>query len=531
MRPQNLKCPNCGDNLHLLIDLGNNSAVRPPYWLKDLSYRDEREGVCFSCKQRSIPMDLPDDEMHDQARKFREELDFAAAVSEYNNIINENSKDAEAYWFRALSRQEIAGGHGVGDKLCFYSVPSTKHLQEDGDFEKACECSIDASRREEFKRSAASIDAVRDAYMDIKRKRNDYQVYLCSSPMVSDRASELLATFNEEEIVAFSGVGGDAEICFARNSAKVMIVLGTPDEAMKQQISFFDRHAKDDRDLHLMFATSVSDKSFSENSRWCDLSATDWKSQILDFVRIVYPKQQENVTIVQETVNVIQDDHTTDSIDHAYNCFLKKDFKSAKESADRVLQNGVKNIPCMYVKAFFHTYVENTSNRNAIDIFFKSTKNIKLNADDVLKMKNLFLTSMYQVKDYEEDILRMLINSEVGTNGMCAFVDSFSAKLIPKQAGIGFLTEGLLGLYVDLAKTNNIPKTCLALMSAVNTNQDSPVPQNDFHLKTKTETFYRKYFIPISAVIGSMKDATLQRKFMAVYNNELKKFEAKKLGR
>jgi hypothetical protein len=142
-------------------------------------------------------------------------------------------------------------------------------------------------------------------------------------------------------------------------------------------------------------------------------------------------------------------------------------------------------------------------------------------------MKNVFLIAMMQVKEYEAQILNMLMNSEVGTEGMCAFVDAFSSKIIPKQNGIAFLTPELLNAYIKLAETNTIPKTCLALMAATKTNTDSPLAQNDFHLITKAQNFYQKYFLPIGDVVRAMKDEGTRTKYVAVYNNELSKYESK----
>ena len=68
-------------------------------------------------------------------------------------------------------------------------------------------------------------------------------------------------------------------------------------------------------------------------------------------------------------------------------------------------------------------------------------------------------------------------------------------------------------------------------MSATRTNRESPLAQNDFHLKTKAETFYRKYFIPIGDVVRSMKDPATRAKYVAVYESELAKYENKMKGR
>lgn len=533
MNLKNNNCPNCGsDDFHLLADLqASPSFYNIPYWLKNLSYKDERECICFSCKQRAIPIDLSDNEMHEQARKFREAFAFTEAVGAYTDIINEVGTDTEAYWFRALSHHSVAGGHSSDDKPFFVSTPLATRLQDDDDFKKACDLSIDSIRKGEYQAIARELDAVREEYFKIRNSHKEYQVYICSDGMLGQDLKSMLAE-DELEVFVQSESKSQAEICFARNSAKIMIAVGALGAESQKQKQFFAKRLEGQSGLRLIHLTSEYEKAsagVSATDRWYNLSSS-WQSSVLDCVREVYPKAKEihTTTVIEKgDTYVVQDAHTAESMEHAYECFIKKDFKSAKESAERALQNGDRNPMCAFIKAFYHTYVENTSNRGAIDNFFRTYKNVVINAADVPKMKNVFLIAMNQVKEYEAQILNMLINSEVGVEGMCAFVDAFSSKLIPKQNGIAFLTPELLNAYITLAETNTIPKTCLALMQAIKVNRDSPLAQNDFHLKTKAETFYRNYFLPIGDVIRAMKDEGTRAKYVAVYNSELSKYESK----
>lgn len=533
MNPKNNNCPNCGsDKFYLLVDLQTSpSFYSIPYWLKNLSYKDERECVCFDCRQRAIPIDLSDNEMHEQARKFREEFAFTEAVGAYTDIINEVGTDTEAYWFRALSHHSIAGGHSQEDELQFFSTPLAIRLQDDNDFKKACDLSIDTTRKGEYQAAARTLDAVREEYFKIRNSRKEYQVYVCTDGYLGQEIKSLLAE-DELEVFVQSEGKSPAEICFARNSAKVMIAIGALNGALQKQKSFFAKRLDGQSGFRLIHLTSDYEKAsagVTASDRWYDLGS-DWKSKVLDCVREVFPKAKEihTTTVIEKgDTYVVEDAHTAEAMEHAYDCFIKKDFKSAKESAERALQNGDRNPMCAFIKAFYHTYVENTSNRGAMQNFFSTYKNVIINEADVLKMKNVFLVAMMQVKEYEAQILNMLINSEVGTEGMCAFVDAFSSKLIPKQSGIEFLTPELLSAYIKLAQTNTIPKTCLALMAATKTNPASPLAQNDFHLITKAQTFYQKYFLPIGDVVRAMKDEGTRAKYVAVYNSELSKYESK----
>ncbi|MBE6585675.1 MAG: hypothetical protein E7645_04010 [Ruminococcaceae bacterium] len=529
----NMKCTNCGGQLHLIIELIDlprealPGAVRP----RDLQYNDERECICASCRQKAIPTNRRDDEKHDEARRFREELDFPSAIGSYTDIINETSIDAEAYWFRALSRQGIAGGHAEDDPLIFFSAPTEHYLKDDEDVQSAYEVVVDPYQKEQMQKDVQMLDKIRDDYLDVKNKK-PYQVYLCGDldsmdSSLADTVDSIFDMLNKEKIVYTSVGRNPAENCYARNTAKIMIACGMLSQVDKTERKFFEKRATENNECRVICVATEFGKTAAGvalHDIWENADDPACVQNVMERIREIYPKQQ---VIVQggDTI-IINDDHTKEAIKHAYDCFMQKDFKNAKASAEKALQNGSTDVPCAFIKAYYHSYVENTSNRNAMELFFKQSYP-RLNDEDLLKMKNLFLISMYQIMPFEERALRLLVNSNKGYEGMGAFVDSFSANLIPKQTGISFLTPGLLSLYKDLAKANTLPKTCLALMKAINTNSDSPIPNNTFYLTDSVRAFYDRYFVPIGGVINAMKDDATRTKYVAVYENELRKYKNK----
>jgi len=64
-------------------------------------------------------------------------------------------------------------------------------------------------------------------------------------------------------------------------------------------------------------------------------------------------------------------------------------------------------------------------------------------------------------------------------------------------------------------------------MKAINTNSDSPIPNNTFYLTDSVRAFYDRYFVPIGGVINAMKDDATRTKYVAVYENELRKYKNK----
>ena len=125
---------------------------------------------------------------------------------------------------------------------------------------------------------------------------------------------------------------------------------------------------------------------------------------------------------------------------------------------------------------------------------------------------------------FEEDVIAMLMRSDGGTAGIAGFADVFCVKLIPMQKSIDFLSDSRLNMYCKLAQEGAV-KTCLALLSIIKTNPDSPIPGNKFYLTERAITFRDRYLKRIERVMLSIKNSEVRAKFVAVYRNELAKYE------
>ena len=116
------------------------------------------------------------------------------------------------------------------------------------------------------------------------------------------------------------------------------------------------------------------------------------------------------------------------------------------------------------------------------------------------------------------------MRADGGASGIAGFADVFCVKLIPQQKSIDFLTDSKLNMYCKLAQAGAV-KTCLALLSIIKTNPDSPIPGNKFYLTERAVTFRDRYLKRIEKVILSIQNNEVRAKFIAVYRNELMKYE------
>ena len=79
-------------------------------------------------------------------------------------------------------------------------------------------------------------------------------------------------------------------------------------------------------------------------------------------------------------------------------------------------------------------------------------------------------------------------------------------------------------MYQELAAHCGIPKTCFALLKAIDTNPDSPYSGDSFYLKAKAQYFYDHYMADVGAVISAMADGELRGKFLGVYQKKCEKY-------
>ena len=165
----------------------------------------------------------------------------------------------------------------------------------------------------------------------------------------------------------------------------------------------------------------------------------------------------------------------------------------------------------------------------AMKRFFSQIEDVPLEYDEVKDLRSLLLSSAYNLADFEEDVIALIaknMQSPEDSADLCEFIDTLCPYLISRRASTSFLTENLTEMYRELAEHCSIPKTCFALLKAIDTNPDSPYTDNSFYLRAKAKYFYDHYIAVLADIISAMENTALKSKFWAVYQKKCAKYKA-----
>ena len=208
-------------------------------------------GVCDSCGTKQTLPRLDDDRranLYDRANHFRRNNEFDKAVGLYEQILNEDPTDAEAYWSLVLCRYGI---EYVEDPATHKRVPTVNRTQftsifDDEDYKSALQ-HADGYQRTIYEEEAVAINEIQKGILAISQKEKPVDVFICYKEtdkagrrsQDSVLANELYYQLTNEGFKVFFsritledklGTAYEPYIFAALNSAKVMVVLGTKPE-------------------------------------------------------------------------------------------------------------------------------------------------------------------------------------------------------------------------------------------------------------------------------------------------------------
>lgn len=157
-----LKCKICGGNIVLT---------------------GESHGVCDSCGNEVTLPRIDDDkraDMYNRGNHFRQLGDFDRAYSAYEHIIADNQSDAEAHWCLTLCRYGVEYVRDARTETYKPTVSrmSYERILDDPDYLAALAASDDYTK-ELYRRSARQIDDIQRRYLEISRKEQPYDVFIC----------------------------------------------------------------------------------------------------------------------------------------------------------------------------------------------------------------------------------------------------------------------------------------------------------------------------------------------------------------
>lgn len=208
-------------------------------------------GICDSCGTKQTLPRLGDDRranLYERANHFRRNNEYDKAADVYEQILNEDTADAEAYWSLVLCRYGI---EYVEDPATHKRVPTVNCAQftsifDDDNYKSAIryaddhQCAI-------YEAEANAINEIQKGILAISQKEEPFDIFICyketdqngrrtqDSVLANDLYHQLT---NEGFKVFFSritledklGTAYEPYIFAALNSAKVMVVLGTKQE-------------------------------------------------------------------------------------------------------------------------------------------------------------------------------------------------------------------------------------------------------------------------------------------------------------
>lgn len=212
---------------------------------------------------------------------------------------------------------------------------------------------------------------------------------------------------------------------------------------------------------------------------------------------------------------------------NAIRSFIGGRVEEARHYAMEVLNISMDNAPAMYILAYYDEFT--VRKPDSMRQFFAQLRDVPLEYDEVADLRGLFLASAYNLADYEENVIELValnMQAEEDAPELCKFIDALCPYWIGKRTSAGFLTASLGEMYQELAAHCGIPKTCFALLKAIDTNPDSPYTDQSFYLKAKAQYFYEHFITDIGPVIAAMCDGELQKKFLSVYQKKREKYRA-----
>ncbi len=225
------KCKMCGGNIE--IEQG------------------ETVGVCDSCGTKQTLPRLDDDRkinLYDRANHFRRNNEYDKATGIYEQILNEDRTDSEAYWSLVLCRYGI---EYVEDPATHKRVPTINRTQftsifDDDNYRSAIKYA-DIYQKSLYEEEANTINEIQKGILSISQEEEPFDVFICYKDTDpngrrtpdSVLANDLYHQLSGEGFKVFYsritledklGTAYEPYIFAALNTAKVMVVLGTKPE-------------------------------------------------------------------------------------------------------------------------------------------------------------------------------------------------------------------------------------------------------------------------------------------------------------
>ena len=333
----------------------------------------ESVATCEYCgTQQTLPR-LDDDRkinLYDRANHFRRNSEFDKAMRIYEQILSEDSTDAEAYWSLVLCRYGI---EYVEDPSSHKRVPTVNRAQytsiyDDDNYKSALQ-HADSYQRGIYEGEAKAINEIQKGILEISQKEAPFDVFICYKESDNDGkrtqdsvlAQDLYYLLNEEGFKVFFaritledklGSAYEPYIFAALNSAKVMVVLGTRPEFfnaawVKNEWSRYLSLIKGGAKKTLIPAYKDMDpydlpEEFSHLQAQ-DMSKLGFMQDIIRGIKKITKADKEKEAVVKETAVTGSNNNASPLLKRAFMFLEDGDWQSADEYCERVLDLDPEN--------------------------------------------------------------------------------------------------------------------------------------------------------------------------------------------
>ncbi len=354
---------------------------------------DIEEGIsvieCEYCGTKQTLPKLDDDRkanLYDRANHFRRNNEFDKAEGIYEEILNEDNTDAEAYWSLVLCRYGI---EYVEDPQTRKRIPTVNRAQftsvfDDDNYKSALKYA-DGYQKSIYEEEAKAINEIQKGILTIAQKEEPFDVFICYKETDNNGrrthdsvlANDLYYQLKEEGFKVFFaritledklGSAYEPYIFAALNSSKAMVVIGTKPEFfnavwVKNEWSRYLALIKQGQKKTLIPAYKDMDpydlpEEFSHLQAQ-DMSKLGFMQDLIRGIKKIVKSEDKKTTVVKETV-VSSENNKIPNFLKRVKLFLEDgDFKSANEYCEKILDIEPENAEAYLGKAMAHFEVRN----------------------------------------------------------------------------------------------------------------------------------------------------------------------------
>ena len=363
------KCKMCGGT----IEINNNETV----------------ATCDYCGvQQTLPK-LDDEKranLYDRANHFRRNNEFDKAMGIYEQILNEDKTDAEAYWSLVLCRYGI---EYVEDPASHKRVPTVNRAQftsifDDADYKSALEYA-DTLQKTIYEDEAKAINEIQKGILAISQKEEPFDVFICYKETDNNGrrtpdsvlANDLYHQLTQEGFKVFFsritledklGSAYEPYIFAALNSAKVMVVLGTKPEYfnavwVKNEWSRYLALVKNSNGKKMLIPAYKDMDPYDLPEEFSHLQAQDmgklgFMQDLIRGIKKIAQADTPKTTVVKETVISGGNANTAPLLKRAFMFLEDGDWNSANEYCEKVLDIDPENASAYLGKLMAELHVK-----------------------------------------------------------------------------------------------------------------------------------------------------------------------------